>query len=201
MARLRITPTSHALPVPPLPCITSETSIYSRLDGNPYTPFWHVWKPATHWSKVNWDRGSPSSFVNQKPEYIVAVVKSVYADVKLALTCSARDTSMPSLAQLSEVFDSLPDEPKGPVKKLGPQYQRPTKPGPSRHTPATGTRSIWDHARWFLKGHTPDQPQGNGNPMAALRNGDRGLVVAVNDSGNTGWVRFGRTGFAEHVVI
>jgi tRNA-splicing endonuclease subunit Sen54 len=35
------------------------------------------------------------------------------------------------------------------------------------------------------------------NPMAALRNGDRALVVAVNDSGNTGWVRFGRSGFAE----
>ena len=37
--------------------------------------------------------------------------------------------------------------------------------------------------------------------MGTLRNGDRALVVAVNDSGNTGWVRFGRTGFAEAAII
>lgn len=37
--------------------------------------------------------------------------------------------------------------------------------------------------------------------MGALRNGDRGLVIAVNDSGNTGWVRFGRAGFAEALML
>ena len=75
MANLRLTPTSHAQSVPQLPRVSSEASIYSPLDVNPYIPFWHVWKPATHWSKVNWDRGSASGFVNQKPEYIVAVIK------------------------------------------------------------------------------------------------------------------------------
>lgn len=108
---------------------------------------------------------------------------------------------MPSLAQLSQVFDSLPDEPKGPVKKLGPQYQKPVRPGPNRAVSVARIRSIWNPASWLSRARSSDQPQGNGNPMAALRNGDRGLVVAVNDSGNTGWVRFGRTGFDDHVVI
>jgi tRNA-splicing endonuclease subunit Sen54 len=39
------------------------------------------------------------------------------------------------------------------------------------------------------------------NPVAELRNGDRGFIVAVNDSGNSGWIRFGRTGFADVAMI
>jgi tRNA-splicing endonuclease subunit Sen54 len=83
---------------------------------------------------------------------------------------SARVTPLPSASQLEEVFDGLPDEPKGPIKKTGPQY----KP---RSSPPFG--SI----------------------LGALRNGDRALIVAVNDSGNTGWVRFGRTGFASEAIM
>jgi len=174
-------------------------SVYDLLHSNPYLPFWHVWKPATPWSKINWDRGSDAGLINQKPEYIVAVIKCVHSSWH-SLTFSARDVRLPSLAQLSEVFEELPDEPKGPVKKLGPQYERKpaNKRAPADKPPSTG---LWNRLMTLFRLAQPSKPHAPGNPMGMLRNGDRALIVAVNDSGNTGWVRFGRTGSSEHVVI
>jgi tRNA-splicing endonuclease subunit Sen54 len=112
---------------------------------------------------------------------------------------SARDVRLPTLSQLSQVFDELPDEPKGPVKKLGPQYERPTTKRNYQDQPSSG--GLWHRLlSLFQVQHNKPRPQ-TANPMGMLRNGDRALIVAVNDSGNTGWVRFGRTGFSEHVVI
>lgn len=85
---------------------------------------------------------------------------------------NARTVPLPTIHQLEEVFSELPDEHKGPPKRSGPQYGSVI---------ATIAPRI--------------------NPIAELRNGDRAFIVAVNDSGNTGWVRFGRTGFAENAMI
>lgn len=116
--------------------------------------------------------------------------------------CSARDVTMPSLTQLKEVFDELPDEPTGPVKKVGPQYERVSSRN-NRPEASEGTYTSWTSAlRRLLRLDRPTKPTVNvGQAMGRLRNGDRALVVAVNDSGNTGWVRFGRTGFSEHGVL
>jgi len=109
----------------------------------------------------------------------------------------ARSVPLPTIHQLADVFDELPDEPEGPAKKLGPQYER--KP-PNRNRPNADQRprSLLERLGWSRP--APEVRQ-SGNPMGALRNGDRALVVAVNDSGNTGWVRFGRTGFAGAAVM
>lgn len=109
----------------------------------------------------------------------------------------ARCTALPTIHQLAEVFDELPNEPTGRVKKLGPQYERksPTKSGNPFHGPE---RTLFERLGWKA---AASAPKPRGNPMGALRNGDRALIVAVNDSGNTGWVRFGRTGFAGLSVI
>jgi tRNA-splicing endonuclease subunit Sen54 len=103
---------------------------------------------------------------------------------------------MPTIHQLSEVFDSLPDEPVGPVKRLGPQYERRNRPRPNQREKEL---QWYEKLFPFLISKEEDKPYVN--PMASLRNGDKALVVAVNDSGNTGWVRFGRTGFAEAAVM
>lgn len=106
---------------------------------------------------------------------------------------------MPSLTQLSQVFDELPDEPKGPVKKVGPQYQRPESRFKRKDQTTSTTLGLsFDWLRRLYAGspHVPVAPN-----MGSLRNGDRALIVAVNDSGNTGWVRFGRTGFAEQAAL
>jgi tRNA-splicing endonuclease subunit Sen54 len=95
------------------------------------------------------------------------------------------------------VFDELPDEPTGPVKKVGPQYGR-KPPARPHNDPDRPSVSLLERLGWK---RLPPAPKPHGNPMGALRNGDRALIVAVNDSGNTGWVRFGRTGFAGAVVM
>jgi tRNA-splicing endonuclease subunit Sen54 len=107
---------------------------------------------------------------------------------------------MPTIHQLDEVFNSLPEEPKGPTKKLGPQYERPPRPQKKVVDPPTTLLS--KVKSWFTQGdvNTGSKPS-QGNPMGALRNGDKGFVAAVNDSGNTGWIRFGRSGFADAAIL
>lgn len=97
---------------------------------------------------------------------------------------------MPTLAQLDVIFRTLPEEPKGPVRRVGPQYERKR---PAYRSAEVTELSWW--TKFWQKIFPQPQPSGGGNAVNALRNGDRALIVAVNDSGNTGWVRFGRTGF------
>jgi tRNA-splicing endonuclease subunit Sen54 len=97
---------------------------------------------------------------------------------------------MPTLPQLDEVFALLPDEPKGPVQRVGPQYRKP----PTQRS-GNVEQPSWLRGQWN-KLFKPSTAANTGNAgVNTLRNGDRALIVAVNDSGNTGWVRFGRSGF------
>ncbi|TXT04988.1 hypothetical protein VHUM_03808 [Vanrija humicola] len=184
-SELRFVPSGHSNPTPPQGSSGPAVSIYDPLERNPYLPFFHIWKPVTAWSKAKWDRGSTEGLVKQKPDYILAVVES-------------RDTPLPTLSQLSEVFDLLPDEPTTQPKRVGPQYAN--RPAPrSAPQPSSNTRlSQWlDWLCWWRAKATIPQ----GNAIHAMRNGDRGLIVAVNDSGNTGWVRFGRIGFENYPMV
>lgn len=88
----------------------------------------------------------------------------------------------------------LPDEPKGPVRRIGPQYERKAGDKVARLAANRDCPSLWDRFTRMIRPSTAE-PARVSVPMNALRNGDRALIVAVNDSGNTGWVRFGRTGF------
>ncbi|WVQ93681.1 hypothetical protein IAU59_000757 [Kwoniella sp. CBS 9459] len=213
-AHLRIIPAGHSQPLPIQPAPPVPESIYDPLKVNPYLPFYHIWKPSTTWTKRAWDKGSEEGLRAQKPDYFAGVVES-------------RNTPLPTINQLSEIFDTLPDEPKGPVKKVGPQYQRP--PRPARPSPAqphphphqthnqsqssTGKPTVTSYSRKVLEvlrlGWLLDPVEVNNTKkevapfinIPQLRNGDRAFVVAVNDSGNTGWIRFGRAGFAESLVI
>ncbi|WWD22493.1 hypothetical protein CI109_106986 [Kwoniella shandongensis] len=179
----------QALPSRLLPPTTK--SIYDPLVVNPYLPFFHIWKPATPWSKRVWDKGDGESLQKQRPDYFAAIVE-------------ARSTPIPTIDQLTQVFDMLPDEPKGPIKRVGPQYERQAKARPPRvqnKPPQEKVSRIrsWLSSFGLIATATPTvAPNFN---IGAVRNGDRAFIVAVNDSGNAGWVRFGRTGFAEAAVI
>ncbi|KAK8845542.1 hypothetical protein IAR55_006257 [Kwoniella newhampshirensis] len=179
-------PLTSRLPSP------STTSIYDPLTVNPYLPFFHVWKPATAWSKRVWDKGSEEGLQKQRPDYFAAIVE-------------ARSTPIPTIDQLSQVFDMLPDEPKGPIKRVGPQYERQAKARPPRPSQIKVLDDeVFSIKSWFIRLGLITSMPSNQIPtinIGALRNGDRGFVVAVNDSGNAGWVRFGRAGFAEAAVI
>ncbi|BEJ13623.1 hypothetical protein CspHIS471_0307970 [Cutaneotrichosporon sp. HIS471] len=120
---------------------------------------------------------------NQKPDYAIAAVES-------------RNTPMPTLRQLEDIFEGLPDEPKGPPRRVGPQYEnrRPNK-GPEKEAPGA-----W-YYRFLPWLQTTPQDKPYTNPMAQMRNGDRAFIVAVNDSGNSGWIRFGRSGFEDFPMV
>lgn len=115
-----------------------------------------------------------------------------------ALTRRSRNTPLPTLRQLDDIFQNLPDEPKGPPRRIGPQYE-------NRRPHARREEKEETQIPWYRRmlPWTPSEPlqEPYQNPMAALRNGDRAIVVAVNDSGNTGWVRFGRSGFESFPMV
>ncbi|BEI98382.1 hypothetical protein CcaverHIS631_0306810 [Cutaneotrichosporon cavernicola] len=184
-SHLRFIPSGHTHPVPPSSTASESESQsqFAPLLTNPYIPFFHVWKPVTAWSKAKWDRGSVVGLENQKPDYAIAAVES-------------RNTPMPTLRQLEDIFEGLPDEPKGPPRRVGPQYEnrRPNK-GPEKEAPGA-----W-YYRFLPWLQTTPQEKPYTNPMAQMRNGDRAFIVAVNDSGNSGWIRFGRSGFEDFPMV
>ncbi|OWT40784.1 tRNA-splicing endonuclease subunit Sen54 [Cryptococcus neoformans Bt1] len=189
---LRVVPAGHNQPLPPRPSAPPSDDIYAPLIHNPYIPFWHIWKPMTLWSKRNWDKGSEEGLKTQRPDYFAAVIQ-------------ARITPLPTIHQLEEIYAMLPDEPKGPIKRYGPQYQRPPRPQvskPQTQTPAqipSRLQSLLEHMGWKQQAKT--KPQAPSVNVGALRNGDRGFIVGVNDSGNNAWIRFGRTDFSQTPAI
>ncbi|CAK9779710.1 hypothetical protein CC85DRAFT_307904 [Cutaneotrichosporon oleaginosum] len=183
---IRFIPAGHTHPVPSRLSCAAGNSQYSSLVDNPYLPFFHVWKPVTSWSKAKWDRGSPAGLANQRPDYAIAAVES-------------RNTPMPTLWQLNEVFHCLPDEPKGPPRRVGPQYEN-RRPHLQRVEEEEAPASWFHRIVPWLRVKAPMERQ-HSNPMAEMRNGDRAFIVAVNDSGNTGWVRFGRSGFESFPMV
>lgn len=52
----------------------------------------------------------------------------------------------------------------------------------------------------FLRRTTPP-PFKQINTYLTLKQGDRSLIVAINDGGNIGWTRLGRGGFEDHVMV
>lgn len=197
---LRIIPAGHDNPVPPRTEASGPLGDpkYEPLVHNPYLPFFHVWKPVTAWSKAKWDRGSSAGLEQQRPDYAVAAVEYV-SGLTMNADCRSRNTPLPTLRQLDEIFRILPDEPKGPPRRVGPQYEnrRPmTQRAEEEETPLLWYQRLLPV---WLRPSQPNSPQGN--PIAVLRNGDRAIVVAVNDSGNTGWVRFGRSGFESFPMV
>ncbi|WWC85789.1 uncharacterized protein L201_000656 [Kwoniella dendrophila CBS 6074] len=203
---LRIIPQGHSQPLPTIKAKPSPEDLeskYELLKQNPYLPFYHIWKPSATFTKRNWDKGSENGLKECPPSYWAGVVES-------------RSTPFPTIQQLDEIFNLLPDEPKGPIKKVGPQYIKPPRPprptqnqNQQNKEQATSKSMAYLHSVLNIIGlgsliAMKKEVKQNNTPFVnipAIRNGDRAFVVAVNDSGNTGWIRFGRSGFAEYAPI
>ena len=76
-SHLRIIPTGHTQPLPPRPTPPVSENIYDALVQNPYLPFYHIWKPATPWSKAKWEKGTEEGLARQKPDYYAAIIEYV----------------------------------------------------------------------------------------------------------------------------
>jgi tRNA-splicing endonuclease subunit Sen54 len=108
----------------------------------------------------------------------------------------------PTLPQMTEVFDIVPEVPKPYLRRRAPPAGTP-RPEP---TPASSTTATSWVPGWLKKvfgknimSKQDETPQVN--TFLSLKQGDRTIIVAVVDGGNVGWTRLGRGGFEEHLMV
>jgi hypothetical protein len=88
----------------------------------------------------------------------------------------------------------------------------PVKPAATQPVPAVETNtvlgSMYDAissllpARFRSAGTTaPSAQKPQLNTYLTLKQGDRSLIVAINDGGNIGWTRLGRGGFEDQIMV
>ncbi|KIY46259.1 hypothetical protein FISHEDRAFT_47614 [Fistulina hepatica ATCC 64428] len=162
---------------------------------SPYYPFYNLYKPTTAFKK-----SSPPP-----PDFQIVVI-------------NARTTPMPSLQELTSLYDGLPELPPPPPRQRSPPQplakasahasgqpskdegeSLPSKPvSPSNRT----AKGIWPFdARlhswlpWLFA--PPAPPPRKVHPFVALRAGKKTAVIAVVDSGNVGFFRFMQGAFEE----
>ncbi len=188
--------------------------IYAPLHLNPYLPFFHIWRPSTHWTRSKWNKGegttlaaSPSSGSSSPMDSGLALQGEMKQAFSIAVV-DARTDRVPSWKVMEEVFEGL--------EELEPPRYRPRVGVPAKTGGAgVGETKIQDKTAWktawnrfvswipsFLQSEAKKTDQLNPplpqiNTFAALKQGDKTLVIAVNDGGNIGWMRFGRGTFGD----
>ncbi|THH20607.1 hypothetical protein EW146_g806 [Bondarzewia mesenterica] len=164
---LRIIPSGHKSSLQFPAEITSPPS-FSPPDADPYEIFYHLYKPSTPFRKT-----SPPA-----PDFSIVVV-------------NARTTPIPTLAQLTRLYESLPT--------LPPPLPRQRRPPP----PSNGIQnsSLFARLLAFLKLKPKEAHKGEKgqerkvNPFMALRQGNKLVVIAAVDAGVISFFRFGEGAF------
>lgn len=111
---------------------------------------------------------------------------------------------MPSLSELTTLFEILPElPPPVPRKRLSFAQQKmaatsaPSSAPPTRESEPSLLRKIFS---WALP--PPSKPgQRNPNPFLALKTGKKMVVVAAVDAGTISFFRFGQGVFAEWPML
>ncbi|KAH8104779.1 tRNA-splicing endonuclease subunit sen54 N-term-domain-containing protein [Cristinia sonorae] len=162
----------------------------SHETPSPYEIFFNVYKPSTPFKKT-----SPP-----KPDFQVVVV-------------NARTAPMPTLSELTDLFDVLPDlPPPAPRRRIAyaeqkKQAQTQPAPAPSITNNTTHTRSsipqppttLFRRFLPFLSWSQPAarEPERKPNPFAVLKQGKKMVVIAAVDSGMISFFAFRQGGFEE----
>lgn len=138
--------------------------------------------------------------------------------------CSARTTAMPSLHELTTLFDILPEMPLPPPRKRNvpnstiQQGKLQSREGSSTNASPSQPGRSWSSALWaffqyllsFLPSvRAPPLPQRarptstspKPNPFPALKTGKKTIVIAAVDAGNISFFRFGQGVFEEWPMI
>ncbi|KAF9777543.1 tRNA-splicing endonuclease subunit sen54 N-term-domain-containing protein [Thelephora terrestris] len=183
---LRFIPHGHGIPLKANPK-------HPQAEESPYVHFFNLYKPSTPYKKT-----SPPV-----PDFAISVV-------------SARTTSMPTLVELTALFDVLPEIPppmprarqktptsggeKPQIKTAGNDLQSKT-PNPGNVASASSTSTSW-FPPWPFRQQTIRQavkpnPERRPHPMAALKQGKKVAIIAVVDAGSPSFFRFGQGEFSE----
>ncbi|KAK0455383.1 tRNA-splicing endonuclease subunit sen54 N-term-domain-containing protein [Desarmillaria tabescens] len=133
----------------------------SKEEDSPYKPFYNLYKPPTPFKKT-----SPPP-----PDFQIVVINT-------------RTTPMPSLRELTDLFDISPELPI-------PLPKRPPPPRPAL-PPLPWWRAIFPFQR-----RDPGPPARRPHPFVALRAGKKTVVIAAVDSGNISFFRFMQGAFMD----
>jgi len=138
----------------------------------PYRIFFNVHKPVTPYRKT-----APCL-----PDYQIVVI-------------NARTTPMPTLRELTDLFDVSPELP-APL----PRQRRPPNNAPPNVTSALSPQSVsWPRRifYWFRPSPGNTMPTRRPHPFMAMKAGKKTVIVAVVDAGSIGFFRFGQGAFDE----
>ncbi|KAF8158038.1 tRNA-splicing endonuclease subunit sen54 N-term-domain-containing protein [Crassisporium funariophilum] len=175
---LRFMPAGHSVP------LKSSKSISSSESASPYRIFFNLYKPSTPFKK-----SAPPT-----PDFQIVVI-------------NARTTPMPTLQELTDLFDVLPETPLPPPRQRRPPPGAPAlAPLPAlvntSPTPPPKLSLIRKLFPWiFLTPPTLLAPSSavprKPNPFMALKTGKKIIIIAVVDAGSTSFFRFGQGEFTE----
>ncbi|KAH8104966.1 tRNA-splicing endonuclease subunit sen54 N-term-domain-containing protein [Phellopilus nigrolimitatus] len=184
---LRFIPSGYKLPMSQ----PSDSSIDSPplQTSSPYEVFFNLYKPATSYRKT----------APPPPDYSLIVV-------------NGRTTPMPTLHELSRLFDELPELPLPGPRKRPPQAQpalnkdskaetgqipliQPSPPLSVFQRILQLLRSLF-HRRNDMDKDPPPRPR-RPNPFQVLKTGKKMIVIAAVDAGMISFFRFGQGSFDE----
>ncbi|KAF6747831.1 tRNA-splicing endonuclease subunit sen54 N-term-domain-containing protein [Ephemerocybe angulata] len=144
---------------------------------SPYQIFYNLYKPSTPFKK-----STPPA-----PDFQIVVI-------------NARTTPMPTLHELTDLFDILPEQPL-PLprqKRLANSSQVEAKPVPSAPAAPLPTTGFFQRLfPWAFPTTAPVTQGRRVNPFMALKNGKKMIVIAVVDAGNIGFFKFSEGAFSE----
>ncbi|PPQ64161.1 hypothetical protein CVT24_008796 [Panaeolus cyanescens] len=151
---------------------------------SPYKLFFNLYKPSTPFKK-----SAPPP-----PDFQIVVV-------------NARTTPMPTLQELTNLFDQVPESPlpaPRPRRNLQPEGKEKSSPSETPTTPLKAdVKAVSILQRFFLwfspqtPKTEPTEPVRRINPFMALKTGKKIVIIAAVDTGNISFFRFGQGEFTE----
>ncbi|KAF4617922.1 hypothetical protein D9613_005767 [Agrocybe pediades] len=173
---LRFMSSGHKVP------LKSAQATLSKRDTSPYKIFFNLYKPSTPFKK-----SAPPP-----PDFQVVVI-------------NARTTPMPTLQELTDLFDVLPEMPlppprqrKSPIGGLPATTPPPTPKKESQPVVVPSPSFIHKFFPWFFSKTASPAPLARKiNPFMALKTGKKTIIIAVVDASSTSFFRFGQGEFTE----
>ncbi|KXN89117.1 putative tRNA-splicing endonuclease subunit sen54 [Leucoagaricus sp. SymC.cos] len=185
---LRFLPSGHSVPL-------QQSSKTATSPASPYKVFFNVYKPSSPFKKT----------APPLPDFQIVVV-------------NARTTPIPTLHELSALFDLLPELPPplprprrqaygGKLTEAktsdSPSAAATVKQPQSPQQPQAQTQHIPTLLQRLFPSLLPPelQPQRKTNPFVALKQGKKTIIIAAVDNGNISFFRFSQGAFEEWPMI
>ena len=195
---LRFMPAGHSVP------LNFSQSVLETRKSTAYRIFYNLYKPSTPFKK-----SAPPP-----PDFQIVVVKYVsYARFPVCIfdrssLHSARTTPMPTIQELTDLFDVLPESPLPQPRRRQPLTATPSNSAPNATTlklePAQDGSLIKRLFPWFFASTTSSSqlaPPRKPNPFVALKTGKKIVIIAAVDNGNISFFRFGQGEFSEWPML